>query len=846
MSIIDNIHNVNVIPADLKALPQWVAAKLAPNPAKPDAKPRKPPINVHTGQGATTTKPITWATFDRVMDYLDEWHGHQHSHIDKEMGELTGPLPYPGFVVASNDPYCFADLDNCFDASGTLKPWARPIVDTLASYTEISLSGTGLHVLIRGAKPGKSCKKKMDQDGGEIELYDRERYVAITGNIFEGRDTIHDRQAELDALYSQVFSTNGAGADDVHREGKARAADSTVTAEVVKDRAMRSKQNFKLQALLEGSDADNNGDTSAADQAACNIIAFNCGHIPDAQAEAIIDEIIRNSGRYRPKWDSPRGDGTYGTLTIREALAKVKDRWTSTEEKKLARTTDAKELMTMHRIGIQRAISAALAGQKGTAELFTILNKGVFCFDHASGGWYQFKAHFWEAEVIGTPIKALDDVQAIFKRAEAELDAEIVLNGNEQRQNDDPTTKEQLKTQLASLEKQRKAVSQAVHQLNHLHFREQVAKFSAQGPGSLGVTGEEWDLLPWAMATPSGIVDLKTGAIRPGRPEDMIKSPCPTAYDPEATCPTFLHFISTVFEDDPELIRFVQRAFGAALIGQGTFKQYLIILSGIGRNGKDTLCAIILFVLGTHIAGEIPVELLLDSGKYGARSSQGPSADLMKLRGMRLGIATETSEGRRFDTGTAKKLTGGGKITARPPYGRRNVEWEQTHMIFLQTNHKPHFPVDDYAFRKRVKPIHFPLSFVDEPDPAKPNERQKIADIGERMKPEAPGILNWLITGCLDYQKNGLPEPDSVKAAMSEYLKDTDIIGHFIDDRCTQAPHFSAKAGPLFHAYREWCAENNHRAVSSTAFGRYIGTRFEKGRKEYIGIGLLSDQEDTF
>ena len=218
----------------------------------------------------------------------------------------------------------------------------------------------------------------------------------------------------------------------------------------------------------------------------------------------------------------------------------------------------------------------------------------------------------------------------------------------------------------------------------------------------------------------------------------------------------------------------------------------------------------------------------------------------MKLRGMRLGIATETSEGRRFDTGTAKKLTGGGKITARPPYGRRNVEWEQTHMIFLQTNHKPHFPVDDYAFRKRVKPIHFPLSFVDDPDPTKPNERQKIADIGERMKPEAPGILNWLIQGCLDYQKNGLPEPDSVKAAMSEYLKDTDIIGHFIDDRCTQAPHFSAKAGPLFHAYREWCAENNHRAVTSNAFGRYIGTRFEKGRKEYIGIGLLSEQEDIF
>jgi putative DNA primase/helicase len=201
---------MNAIPEELKRYPQWVATKVAPNPAKPDAKPRKPPINVHTGQGAIVTKPITLATYERVMDYLEEWQGHDHTHFSKEMGELTGPLIAPGFVLGA-DPYCFWDLDNCFDASGNLKPWARQKVDMLASYTEISLSGTGLHVLIRGAKPGKSCKKKMDEDGGELELYDHERYVALTGNVFEGRDTIEDRQAELEALYSQVFSTNGTG-----------------------------------------------------------------------------------------------------------------------------------------------------------------------------------------------------------------------------------------------------------------------------------------------------------------------------------------------------------------------------------------------------------------------------------------------------------------------------------------------------------------------------------------------------------------------------------------------------------------------------------------------------------
>ncbi|GAB6061156.1 phage/plasmid primase, P4 family [Desulfonatronum parangueonense] len=832
------------IPGETKTFRQWVAAKVAPNPAKPHAKPRKPPINVHSGQGASTGNPATWATFDETREFLDEWNGTDHTHVDQEMGELTGPLVCPGFNVTSNDPYCFIDLDGCFDASGTLEPWARAIVENMAAYTEVSLSGRGLHILIRGRKPGTSCKRKINDHGGEIEIYDQGRYVAITGNIFEGRDTIHDRQAELDSLYQQFFSTNGAGS--VHSgEDEARATDSTVTAEIVMARAMRSKQGPKLQALLQGNDAGHNDDTSAADQAACNILAFHCGHIPDNQAEAIIDEIVRNSGRYRHKWDQPRGEGTYGSLTIREALAKVTDRWTGTGERKPTRATGAAELMAMHRITLEDAIKAALTGQKGAAEMFITLNRGVFCFDHASGNWYQFKDHFWEAEVIGTPIKALDDVQAILKRAEADLDGQIVLNGNEQRQNDDPTTKENLKTQLASLEKQRKAVAQAVHSLNHLHFREQVCKFSAVGPGSLGITGDEWDGHPWLLATPAGIIDLKTGAIRPGQPDDMIKSPCPTAYDPGATCPTFENFISTVFEDDPELVRFVQRVFGAALIGQSTYKQFLIILHGQGRNGKDTLLSIIAHVLGNHLAGTIAAELLLDSGKFGRRSSQGPSADIMRLRGLRLAFATETSDGRRFDSGMAKMLSGGGSLTARPPYGRRNIEFEQSQLIFLLTNHRPHAPVDDYAFWKRVKNIPFVLSFVD--DPQQPHERLKIADIADQCKAEAPGILNWMIQGCLDYQRNGLPEPEAVKAATEQYIKDEDLIGHFIEDCCFTGQQFSVKAGALYHRYKEWAVEGNTRPMTATAFGRYMGKRFHKDeRKIYYGLALQSDREETF
>jgi len=488
-------------------------------------------------------------------------------------------------------------------------------------------------------------------------------------------------------------------------------------------------------------------------------------------------------------------------------------------------------------------LSAAYAGEKGCADLFIGRFKNIHAHDRAANVWYQFTGNYWEIDKIGKPIRDCDIIQDFCKKVVANISGDIIGLSEKMRDCTDQAQQETIKAAQEKEEKDRAVINALVHFLDALWYRKHIIDFATHGQDTLGITGEEWDQHPWKLAVKNGIIDLKTGKLSKGTPGDYIKSYCPTAYDPAATCPKFEEFLLEILDKDTDLALFLGQLFGAALIGNGSFKQYVAIFSGVGRNGKDTLMGIIQHVLGLSLAAPIPTELILDGGTGGKRSSQGPSADLMKLRGLRLAYCNETSQGRKFNTGQVKQLSGGGIMTAREPYGRRNVDWEQTHMLFLMTNHKPQAPVDDYAFWKRIKTIHFPLSFIN--DPTESHERKADQQLGEKLKKEAPGILNFLIQGCLEYQKLGLIEPAAVKSANLQYLKDVDQTGLFIDESCFIGNNATVTASQFYSAYKAWSQENNLKAISGKAFGQYLTTRFEKGKDRkgiyYNGVGLLSE-----
>jgi putative DNA primase/helicase len=156
----------------------------------------------------------------------------------------------------------------------------------------------------------------------------------------------------------------------------------------------------------------------------------------------------------------------------------------------------------------------------------------------------------------------------------------------------------------------------------------------------------------------------------------------------------------------------------------------------------------------------------------------------------------------------------------------------------LLTNNKPHAPADDYAFWKRLLLVPFTQSFVD--DPQAPHEHKATKDLAGLLTAEAPGILNWAVAGCLEWQKTGLRPPPVVTEATQAYREEEDILLEFITDACEVGDNLIVGASALYNHYKSGMADNGMKPMSGTKFGRKMNDRFDRVRladgNQYIGI----------
>jgi putative DNA primase/helicase len=144
------------IPEELKVRPQWVNWKYAWD----GKKWTKHPYSPRTGRKASSTDLLTWSTFEEAVE------AYEH-------GRFAGL----GFVFCSGDPYTGVDLDGCVDEYGQIAPWALEIAGYLNSYTELSATGTGLHIIVRGDVPNRRK--------GNVEVYSSKRFFTVTGHVVE-------------------------------------------------------------------------------------------------------------------------------------------------------------------------------------------------------------------------------------------------------------------------------------------------------------------------------------------------------------------------------------------------------------------------------------------------------------------------------------------------------------------------------------------------------------------------------------------------------------------------------------------------------------------------------------
>jgi hypothetical protein len=266
---------VAAIPDELKALRQWVGYRLVWDEQR--QKFDKPPLNVYTGQLASTTDPGTWA------DFRDAIAAYKRNAVDGV-----------GFVFTADDEFVGIDIDACYNPdTEELQPWADEVLLLFESYTELSPSGKGIHIIVRGSLPGPGRNQRP------FETYDQARFFTFTGQVMEGLDVIHERSGELEAFYRSHFK-------DTSSYHVANDADLI-------EMAMAAANGEKFTRLWRGDDADYAGDASAADLGLANMLLFW------SEGDSLrADRLFRSSARLRAKWDEIHfGNGeTYGQHTI--------------------------------------------------------------------------------------------------------------------------------------------------------------------------------------------------------------------------------------------------------------------------------------------------------------------------------------------------------------------------------------------------------------------------------------------------------------------------------------------------------------------------------------------------
>ncbi|MFC1969077.1 AAA family ATPase [Chloroflexota bacterium] len=272
---------------ELQQYPQWVLWRREMR----DGKQTKIPYRADGKGLASTTDAKTWASYEADIKAY-----------------AAGGYDGIGFVFTAKDPFTGIDLDYCRNPqTGEIEAWAKTVIDSINSYTEITPSGAGLHIILKAKLPPGGNRR------GDVEMYDKARYFTITGNHIDGTlDTIEARQAELDRLHAETFpKAPPTPARDTHNAAPIALADTDLIG-----KAMAATNGAAFTALWNGNTEAHGGDDSAADMALCTHLAFWTANDP-----ARIDQLFRQSRLYREKWE--RQD--YRNRTIAKAIERTRE-----------------------------------------------------------------------------------------------------------------------------------------------------------------------------------------------------------------------------------------------------------------------------------------------------------------------------------------------------------------------------------------------------------------------------------------------------------------------------------------------------------------------------------------
>ncbi|MEX2214985.1 MAG: phage/plasmid primase, P4 family [Phycisphaeraceae bacterium] len=427
----------------------------------------------------------------------------------------------------------------------------------------------------------------------------------------------------------------------------------------------------------------------------------------------------------------------------------------------------------------------------GNAERFVRLHREDCRYDADLGDWRIYDRGRWQQDRTGRHlVRACAVARGIFKEAAAV-----------------PTDRDDsLRNQLLKWAKSSEARKQLEAMVAIARFR----------PG-IPVLANDLDRDILLLNCSNGTVDLRTGQLHPHDPADLITKISPVKFDADATCPRFESFLGEIFLGDHELIRYVQRLLGHCLTGEIT-EQYLHLFHGTGGNGKNVLLDTVGYVMGDY-AGIAAPDLLVAS-----RSERHPT-EIADLRGCRLVVASETEANATLRMSLIKQVTGDSQLKAR--FMRQDFfDFDRRFKMILVTNNLPHLTEITPAVLRRIRVVPFLFTVH--------KEDKKLL---RTLKLEAPGILNWLMKGCLDWQREGMGIAAAIDRATGHYRIDIDPVGVFVEARCERAKGHWVATADLMSSLEQWCADVGYEMPENHAISQRLRSIGFRSKQRNAGRG---------
>lgn len=487
--------------------------------------------------------------------------------------------------------------------------------------------------------------------------------------------------------------------------------------------------------------------------------------------------------------------------------------------------------------------------ERGDGKLYAALHRGKFVYvksrDEKSTAWFRWAGHHWEADKGDFHFAAVEEVALIYQREADKLKPSIsearetLTTANEKVKSYNALAKElkrdgtpegiaecniegrkaeeealHAKLGLSKLLNMKKDLEARVDRLRSLPGVKKCVEFAHKlGADGLFIYGDEIDKNPNLLPCLNGVIDLETGELKDGRPEDFMVRAIKINYNPQAPRPTWLKFFSEIHQDNADKAACVKRWFGYCLTGHVS-EQFYTIFTGGGANGKGTMVEIIGEIMG-ELAKPVMAEMFIKSKNV--RSSTGASPDILGMQGRRWIYVDETNDGDKIDAAELKKTTGGNKRTGRGLFDRYETDFTPTAKLSIITNHPPRGITEHFSVKRRLIFLDYPLRYVRDvaastaTDPGNaPYYRPIDQHLPEKLRAEEEGIFAWMVEAALEWKLQGLAVPPCLLQAVEEVAEKEDILGQFIHAKAEIGSDYEMPAKDFLAAYQKWYIDEGH------------------------------------